>query len=445
MRLKRRSAILTSAMIAVVAAIVLPATASAKKTVWVSSAAPSAPYNNCSHPGYNSIQQAISDSTAAVEVCTGTYEEQLDIERPVTIIASQATVKVPVVSQKSVTACDAASEVGDGLEDQDLISICTPGRVNISGLTVDAIWSGEPVGPTASCAYNLYGILVGGGAELRLSESVVDGAAPAAINGCQYGVGVQVGMSYASPAQVGKARLSTDVISGYQKNGITVDGEGSSAKITEDRITGAGKTPLIAQNGIGVQLGAKATIATSVVKQNECEPPSCGPNPLTEYQAEGVYFYGAEAGSSVEGSFISENDAGVENLETAAIEPASSQVLIGSDTITKNRDEDVLLNQGWATVKGDEISDSKVGIAAIQIGEGVYAQPYGPKGTASGDTFSGLTEWAIAGDSDNAPGDKPGSISIKGSAISGNPGATVAESIHTDNEAQLPIITKHDS
>jgi hypothetical protein len=444
MRLKRRSAILTSVAVAALAVFALPAIASAKAT-WVSKATPSAPFNSCEHPAYSSIQEAIDGSGAAIQVCGGTYQEQLHIERPVTIVGNGARVEVPASPQKSATACDAASEAGDGLEDQDLISVCTAGKVTLNGLTVDAIWPGAPDGPSESCAYNLYGILAAGGVSLQLTETTVIGAAPSVINGCQYGVGVEIGMSYAVPAQTATAKLTQDIVNGYQKNGVTVDGAGSSAKIADIGVTGAGKTAAIGQNGIGVQLGAKALISSSVIKRNECENVTCGPDALTQYQAEGVYFYGAAAGSSLKSSDITENDAGVENEDTSATEPSAAQVTLSGDTIAKNRYEGVLLNQGWAKVDDSDISDSDVGIEAIQIGEGPFAQAYGPKATAAGDTITGMSEWALAGLSDNTAGDKPGSISIKKSAISGNPGPTVAESVHTNNPAELPIIASKDT
>jgi pectin methylesterase-like acyl-CoA thioesterase len=128
MKLKRRSAISTSVAAAACAALALPAMASAN-TVWVSEATPEAPYNSCSHPGYNSIQQAIDGSATKIEVCTGNYQEQLAIEREVTIVGGTGVhVLLPATTERSTTACDGASEAGDGLEDQDLVSVCTTGR-----------------------------------------------------------------------------------------------------------------------------------------------------------------------------------------------------------------------------------------------------------------------------------------------------------------------------
>ncbi len=51
----------------------------------------------------------------------------------------------------------------------------------------------EPV-DGLSCGYNLTGILVAGGAKLTLTGSDVTGAAPRTINGCQYGLGILVGI-----------------------------------------------------------------------------------------------------------------------------------------------------------------------------------------------------------------------------------------------------------
>jgi hypothetical protein len=443
MTLKRRSAILLGTALATLAAFAPSALAS---TDWVSSATPSAPFDSCEHPGFDSIQSAITEGTGSkIEVCDGTYAEQLNIERPVKIKGNGAKIELPATPQKSETACDAASEAGDHLEDQDLISVCASGKVTINGITADAIWPGNPIEAGVSCAFNLYGILVGGGANLDLTESVVLGAAPATINGCQYGVGVQVGMSYALPEQPGKATLKDDTIKDYQKNGVTVDGEGSVATIEDIGVSGAGPTAEIAQNGIGVQLGAKATINAVKVKLNECNNATCGPNPLADYQAEGVYFFGAARGSSVKNSLLSENDAGVEAFDTSASSPNKPQVTIGNNTITENRYEGVLINQGSTKVNGGDITDSKVGIEALQIGEGEFAQSFGPNATVTGVTISGMSEWAVEGDSDNAAGDKPGLIKVSKSEISGNPGPAPAESVTTNNPTGLPILLIEDT
>ena len=123
--------------------------------------------------------------------------------------------------------------------------------VSISRVTVEGDWAANV------CNDNLYGILVEGGAALNLAASVVEnvGADPlTSAGGCQGGVGVEAGNSYTS--QVGHVLLDHDTVRGYQKNGITADGAGSTAFIANSTVTGAGATPYIAQNGIQISTGA---------------------------------------------------------------------------------------------------------------------------------------------------------------------------------------------
>jgi Right handed beta helix region len=431
MRSKQGVAILsaTVAIAAVVAA--LPAAASAA-SLWVAHAPTvKGPGKSCTSPGYSTIQSAIAADTtgAKIEVCTGTYIEQLQITKGLSIVAAgSVTVRLPATPVDSTTECDKASlkgleehEYGDQ-PNQDLVAICGAGTVTITGLTFEGNW------PAGTCDDSLYGILVGGGADLKLTDSTISGAGADPINGCQGGIGVQVGMAWTNPVEIGTATLTNDTIGGYQKNGITVDGPGSKATITSTTVTGAGETPAIAQNGIQVSNGAQAKITGSTISGNEYNP---------GYEATGVLFYGAAAGSSVTKSIIDDNDFGVYYLDGLPTPPTSSQLTISGDKLTNDRYASVGLDQGWATVSSDELAGGKVGILVFQYDE----QQYGPKGTGSGDTISGMSEWAVQGSSDENPADHPGSFSIVKSSISGNPlGASVSNSV-TSNSKSLSITT----
>jgi len=210
MMLKLRKAILASSAIAAVA-VALPASASAMS--WVSEAKPSAPYDSCTHPAYSHIQQAVESPTTTIHVCPGMYEEQLQIDRAVAIAGEGATVKLPASPQNSTTPCDTG--ITGYPPNQDAVSICTTGTVSITGLKVEALW------PSGTCYESMYGIFVAGGATLKATKVTVDGAGASPINGCQGGVGIEVGTARTEPAEVGHATLNTDTISGYQKNGVT--------------------------------------------------------------------------------------------------------------------------------------------------------------------------------------------------------------------------------
>jgi len=50
--------------------------------------------------------------------------------------------------------------------------------------------------------------------------------------------------------------IDDNIIQNYQKGGIVVDNMGSTAVITNNVITGVGRTEIIAQNGVQVSRGA---------------------------------------------------------------------------------------------------------------------------------------------------------------------------------------------
>jgi Right handed beta helix region len=436
MRRKRSRAHWAGMLIgALICAVAAPASASAS-TLWVSQNAPSAPFNSCEHPAYQHVQEAIDAPAQAIHVCGGTYAEQLTIQRAVKITGYEgAKLILPPDTLDSSTPCDTANAEASGTSAQDAISICGAYTVTIKDLDVEAIWPGEPVGPSVSCAYSLAGIQAAGGADLELIDSTVTGAAPKTLNGCQYGVGVLIGLSDGNALGVGTAKLSGDTIDGYQKNGIAVEGTGSEATITKTTVTGAGENPVIAQNGIGVQLGAKGTITKSTISGNECGEAACGANELSSYQSDGVYFYEAAAGSSVSKSTINGNDVGVEAYDATSADP-----LIQHDTLEGDRWESVSIAEGSATVNNDVMRGGTVGIQLLQ-----YAgQGYGATGTGSHDTIEGMSAWAVLGRSDKVESDLPGEFSITSSKISGNPGAKPQQSVESENPSSLKIYAEKD-
>jgi hypothetical protein len=414
-----------------VALAVAPAAASAV-TTWVSPEPTKAPFNSCSTPEFNSIQTAITAAAPGTEirVCKGSYAEQLTIEKELSIVGEAGvTVKLPASPANSATSCDITKA---GEEDQDLIAICGAAKVAISGVTLDAKWTGP-----ATCGKQFYGILAGGGANLTVSESSIVHAGAEPINGCQQGVAVQIG--HAANSQIATAMLSNDKISGYQKNGPTVDGKGSSATISGVTVEGAGPTPATAQNGIQVSRGALATITGSTIKGNECNVASCGNANFEklEEDAAGVLFFEQAKGSSVTKSVINNNDLGVSHI--AASGAAEAQAAISEDTLEGDRYASVMLGQGFATVNNSTMIGGSVGILVLQFA----GQAFGPMGTGTTDVIKKMTKHAVEGLSDLSPSDHAGSFLITHSKIKGNPpGASTKESVFTNNPEKLPILLR---
>ena len=138
--------------------------------------------------------------------------------------------------------------------------------MKISGLAIEAAW------PAGTCDDDLYGVYVGGGASLSLSNSRILAAGAQPINGCQGGIGIEVGTGRTTPAETGTVTLTNDLVEGFQKNGINIIASGSKATLKKVTVKGAGPTSVIAQNGIEIGEGAEATITKSSSSDNIYSP-----------------------------------------------------------------------------------------------------------------------------------------------------------------------------
>jgi len=428
LRFKRATATLVSTSIVVMAGLMVlpdPAFASSANQLWVNTAgtvpAHATTGTSCTMPGFTTIQSAVdaAPADATIHVCSGTYAEQLQIESPVSIVSagSSITVELPAVPVTATTPCDLSP--GGAQANQDEISICTTGTVSIKGITVQAHW------PSSECYDDLYGIFVGGGADLKLKDSEMDGAGAFPLNGCQGGVGIQVGR--AAQTQVGHATLTNVTVLDYQKNGVTVDGPGSTATIVGSSVTGAGPAS-IGQNGIQISRGARGSIRNTTVRGNECNLDGiCGSDGLSDTQSTGVLLYGTANGSSVSRSSLDGNDVGV---YAGAVTPNESTVSITHVTFGADRWEAVQIDGATATVSHDTVSGGNVGLQLLQYS----GQPFASKVSAKSDAFSGLSVAAAQIYSDQSAGDLPGWLSISSSKVSGNPGS-ITSSVEDNSPA----------
>jgi hypothetical protein len=135
-RPRRRVAMMVAlALTTAIAITAAPAVASAE-SLWVSHAPTVAGNGNgCTKPGYNAVQEALNkaSSEATIHVCSGAYEEQLQVTKAVKLIAAgTATVKLPATPANSTTTCGEAL----GATTQAVIDICGAGSVRITGVNV---------------------------------------------------------------------------------------------------------------------------------------------------------------------------------------------------------------------------------------------------------------------------------------------------------------------
>jgi hypothetical protein len=289
------SVIGTAALVAAYAPAAMASTASAVASpkYWVATTSTSTSNHGCPTAGYHTVQSAVTaaesydgthpSAVPTIEVCPGTYTEQVTITTSMVITRAPkvpasrgpVTIVLPasVGSDQSLglssTNCQANDSKTSTQLPQSVIEICaaatggvntTGVSVSISHVTVQGNW------PTSVCYDSLYGVLVGGGASLSLSDSIVEQIGAYPLNGCQGGVGVEAGFS--PTRQVGHVTMAGDTVQSYQKNGITVDGPGSTGTISDVTVSGAGPTSAIAQNGIQISLGATGSVTGSTITGN---------------------------------------------------------------------------------------------------------------------------------------------------------------------------------
>jgi hypothetical protein len=394
-------------------------------TRWVSNTAPqgTAPGTSCANPGYATITDAInaSNSGDVIKVCAGTYHEQLVIDQVgVKLQAKGPVTVVGPAAPASPTSCD-----GDGgsQPNQDVVDICGSFNVTITGFTFQGSW--DP----AVCYDSIYGVAALGGANLTMSNSTVEniGGDPRT-DGCQGGVGIEAGLATSgTTADSGTATLNNDVVTGYQKNGITVDGKGSNAVINNATVTGTGATPAIAQNGIQVSDFATAKINGGSVSGNECDVANvCGPDGFTQTQSCGILLF--DAGQvTVSGTEASANDIGIDNIEdyTWSFYTPPSPFVATNESMTglrlNNRYENAFLDEGKSTLNGSALSGGEAG---IETDQGSY-QTTPAVSVANGDTITGASEDAILIDSDHATGDKAPKLTIAKSSFGASNGGGI--------------------
>lgn len=399
--LKRTSRRILAVALVALCGLVIPAAANAAGS-FVSNSAPVVPNGkSCAQPGFSSVQAAVTAATAGskVTICPGTYTEDVQVEKGLKIAASgtagSAKIVMPGTPSPSTTPCDSSQT--------DALSICTPETVTLTGISVTAQETG------VSCAGGLVGIDATGGGTLKATNVTVSGAAQVPLSGCQRGIGVEIGGGAAATTET--ATLTKVDISEYQKEGLAVEGNGTTLKLNSSKIMGAGPTEATAQNGVEIDPGVLYKITSSTISGNECEAPSCS---LNGTQGAGILSFGAAPKSSVTNSTIKENDFGAYYVSEAASQPATAEVTFSKDTFSNNRYEGVLLDQGKAALKTDTITGGVVGIELYQYEEQTLAS----ESSATSTKVEGQSEASIKVNSDKAAGDIQGTFTFSKGTLS---------------------------
>lgn len=277
----------------------------------------------CASPGYTSIQAAVDAGAAGdtIYLCASgsPYAQSVDISKSLTLTGDAgATIQAPAVWPSQSLPAEFAA---NSLEAPEAIVFIWGQQTHatVRGLTITG-----PFTPSNGCGSETFGVLALDGATATISDNTVSHISDpvsSGLLGCQHGLAILVGAYYwyrtdGSSAAINDAAHATitgNTVSGYQKNGITVKGAGTTAGITGNHVYGSNRdanySPTIAQNGIEVAEGASAQVRGNYVAGNTYTGPYFA-------SASGIVIFGGcglgyVVNTQVMGNTLVNNDVGV--------------------------------------------------------------------------------------------------------------------------------------
>jgi len=245
----------------------------------------------CVKPGgtsgcYATIQAAVNaaPSGSTINVNDGVYVEQVTITRNLTLNGSYlSTIKAPAAMTSNMP------------NNRRAVVAVNNATVSLTKFVVDGNNSGNNNAGLVGIAFiNAAG---------KITNSTVKNAGYGTLSGIQEGLAIY---ARSDSGPVRSILIENNDVFGYNKNGITVVGAGISAQILNNRVTGAGPTPVLAQNGIQLSSGATGIIKTNTVKNHVYNGPYAA-----SYSSSGILGYDTGAGVIYGSNGVSNSQLGV--------------------------------------------------------------------------------------------------------------------------------------
>ena len=292
-------------------------------------------------PFYPTIQLAVNSVPAGttIEICPGIYAEQVTISKNLVLAGVSANGAVgpaasgannPTLVSPAGGVVSNASDLYDGSPIAAQIVVSTPTgaaqpiTVNINNIIIDG--SNNLI---SGCAPDLVGIYYQNASGTMNHVATRFQELGSGLGGCQSGLGIFVESGYGTGG-TSVVTIVNSSVHDYQKNGITVDGSGTSASVKLNYVVGQGATPVIAQNGIQLSDGATGTISNNTVTDDVYVNPPGGPY----WSASGILLYDS-GGSSAKAVVVSANT--ISNTQGAIVTYGDSFGTADYNSITSNK------------------------------------------------------------------------------------------------------------
>ncbi|MCW2506069.1 MAG: nitrous oxidase accessory protein [Actinomycetia bacterium] len=327
-------------------------------------------------PGPNALQTAITAAAPGdtLNLAAGTYSEQVDIAKNLTITGAGAATTTISAPGSMVTKSGALKPV-----------VYVHGAtVTLSGVTVDGLRSGATNSELVGVMFH--------NASGSLTHSTVTGTRDATIAGGLRGFAVLASDDNASAQTV---TVSDTVVNDYQRSGIRFSGAGLTGIATNNVVTGTGEI-YNAQNGILLLSGAAGSITGNTVSDNRClVSPVCGPDFFSQSQSFGILLLDTGA-ATVANNTSTNNDGGID------LDNLLGATTVSGNTLTANRYEGIFDDGGSMSATGNVISGGINGLAIVS-----YEGYIPPTGSFTGNRISATTGPAVLITQDTPLADAP--------------------------------------
>jgi parallel beta-helix repeat protein len=209
----------------------------------------------CPTAQWRSIQEAVTAAAAGdtIEVCPGTYAEQVRIDPD----KNGLTLRATMPRAATIQAPPAPANFGA----LPIVLVDGARNVTLDGFVIQGPLSIVLCSPTV-----LAGVMIERGGEVTVRRSVISAIRPVdqTLNWCFRGYGVAVVATSADPptsASVAETRIDT-----YLSGGVHATGAGATATLTRNEIVGEGIAAGGEQFGVEIRAGAIATVVDNDIR-----------------------------------------------------------------------------------------------------------------------------------------------------------------------------------
>jgi hypothetical protein len=210
---------------------------------------------SCPGASFSTIQAAVNASanSDAVQVCPGTYPEQVTINKKLSLLGirsgnADAAVIISPASGMVPNVTGLGGPIAAG------IAVTFARNVSITNVVVDGSKN-----LLKDCTTDVVGIFFWNSSGSVDHVATRNQRLAPDLIGCQDGEGIFI-QNEAVTNGGGTVQVTNSSVHAFQKNGITANEVGTQATIANNTVEGQGPTTGAAENGIQVAFGARATV-----------------------------------------------------------------------------------------------------------------------------------------------------------------------------------------